>query len=166
MKDNELPKWIYLLGIIPVIWFSLLIAPSFSGGLPSIVKDFPIKMENPFSITWCNDSLKVIFIFLLFYGLGIGIYLSSKRNYRKREEHGSAKWGESKEINKKYEQQPYSSNKILTQNISIGYNAHKHRRNLNTLVIGGSGAGKTRFYAKPNVMQGNTSFVIDRKSVV
>ena len=72
MKDNELPKWIYLLGIIPVIWFSLLIAPSFSGGLPSIVKDFPIKMENPFSITWCNDSLKVIFIFLLFYGLGIG----------------------------------------------------------------------------------------------
>ena len=160
MKDNELPKWIYLLGIIPVIWFSLLIAPSFSGGLPSIVKDFPIKMENPFSITWCNDSLKVIFIFLLFYGLGIGIYLSSKRNYRKREEHGSAKWGESKEINKKYEQQPYSSNKILTQNISIGYNAHKHRRNLNTLVIGGSGAGKTRFYAKPNVMQGNTSFVI------
>lgn len=160
MKDNELPKWIYLLGIIPVIWFSLLIAPSFSGGLPSIVKDFPIKMENPFSIIWCNDSLKVIFIFLLFYGLGIGIYLSSKRNYRKREEHGSAKWGESKEINKKYEQQPYSSNKILTQNISIGYNAHKHRRNLNTLVIGGSGAGKTRFYAKPNVMQGNTSFVI------
>ena len=56
MKDNELPKWIYLLGIIPVTWFSLLIAPSFSGGLPSIVKDFPIKMENPFSITWCNDS--------------------------------------------------------------------------------------------------------------
>lgn len=160
MKDNELPKWIYLLGIIPVIWFSLLIAPSFSGGLPSIVKDFPIKMENPFSITWCNDSLKVIFIFLLFYGLGIGIYLSSKRNYRKREEHGSAKWGDANKVNKKYEQQPYQSNKILTQNVCIGFDGRKHRRNLNTLVIGGSGAGKTRFFAKPNVMQANTSLIV------
>lgn len=159
MKDKEY-NWIYVFGIIPIIWIGLLIAPSFDGGLPSIIKDFPSKMEIPFSITWCDDSLRVIFLLIIIYGLSIGVYLSSKKNYRKREEHGSAKWGDAKKINKTYEQQPKSSNKILTQNVSIGYNAKIHRRNLNTIVIGGSGAGKTRFYAKPNAMQANTSLII------
>ena len=79
--------------------------------------------------------------------------------YRRKEEHGSAKWGSAKAINKKYKQYPVSQNKILTQNISIGLDAKKHRRNLNVLVCGGSGSGKTRFYAKPNIMQCNCSFV-------
>ena len=160
MKENKDYKILYLLGLIPVIWIALLLAPSVSGGLPTIVKDFPKAMENPFSITWCSSSIKTIIIFIIAYILGIGIYLSTKKNYRRREEHGSAKWGEAKEINKKYEQVPYSSNKILTQNICIGYDSRKHRRNMNTLIIGGSGAGKTRFYAKPNVMQANTSLII------
>lgn len=69
-------------------------------------------------------------------------------------------WGSAKEINKEYHQSPENQNKIMTQNVSIGYDAHAHRRNLNTLVVGGSGAGKTRFYAKPNIMQANTSFVV------
>ena len=159
MKDKEY-NWIYVFGIIPVICIGLLIAPSFDGGLPSIIKDFPSRMESPFSITWCDDSLRAIFLLIIIYGLSVGIYLSSKKNYRKREEHGSAKWGDAKKINKIYEQQPKISNKILTQNVSIGYNSKIHRRNLNTIVIGGSGAGKTRFYAKPNAMQANTSLII------
>lgn len=160
MKKSKDQKILYVIGLIPVIWIALLIAPSINGGLPTIIKDFPKTMENPFSIILCSESLKTIFIFIVAYILGIGIYLSTKRNFRKGEEHGSAKWGEAKIINKKYEQQPFSSNKILTQNISIGYDGRKHRRNLNTLIIGGSGAGKTRFYAKPNVMQANTSLII------
>ena len=160
MKENDYEKIMYFLGIIPVVWFGLLIAPSFNNGLFNIIKDFPKRMENPFNIDLCSDSVKVILIFLLTYFLCIGVYVSTKRNYRKREEHGSAKWGDGKLVNKKYQQLPNNSNKILTQNVSIGYNAKKHRRNLNTLVIGRSGAGKTRFYAKPNVMQANTSFVI------
>ena len=157
-EDNNLV--LYILGIIPVIWLSLLIAPSIDGGLPQIIRDFPNTMESPFIIHWCNNSIKVVLIFILIYLLVIGVYVSAKRNYRKREEHGSAKWGKAKEINKKYEQEPYSTNKILTKNVCIGYDAKLHRRNLNTLVIGGSGAGKTRFYAKPNVMQANTSLII------
>ena len=97
-KNNETPIYYYLIGVIPVIWIGLLIAPSISGGLPSIVKDFPKYMENPFSITWCVDSLKAIFILLTAYALGIGIYISTKRNYRKGEEHGSAKWGTSSNL--------------------------------------------------------------------
>lgn len=157
---NKNNKALYLLGVIPTIWIALLIAPSIHGGLPTIIKDFPNAMENPFSIIFCHDSIKTIFIFVVAYLLGIGIYISTKKNYRRREEHGSAEWGEAKTINKKYEQNPYSSNKILTQNVCIGYDSRKHRRNMNTLIIGGSGAGKTRFYAKPNVMQANTSLII------
>ena len=157
---NKNNKVLYLLGVIPTIWIALLIAPSIHGGLPTIIKDFPKAMENPFSIVFCHDSIKTIFIFVVAYLLGIGIYISTKKNYRRREEHGSAEWGDAKTINKKYEQNPYSSNKILTQNVCIGYDSRKHRRNMNTLIIGGSGAGKTRFYAKPNVMQANTSLII------
>ncbi len=159
-KNNETPIYYYLIGVIPVIWIGLLIAPSINGGLPAIIKDFPKYMESPFSIVWCADSIKSIIILIIIYILGIGIYISTKRNYRKGEEHGSAKWGDANKVNKIYEQQPFSSNKILTQNVSIGFDGRKHRRNLNTLVIGGSGAGKTRFFAKPNVMQANTSLIV------
>ena len=150
----------YLFGIIPIIWLALLIAPIINNNLVNLIKDFPKIMEKPFNITWCDNSLKVIIICIIIYFFAIGIYLSTKKNYRKREEHGSAKWGNTNEIKKKYKEDSILDNKILTQNISIGYNSRKHRRNLNTLVIGGSGSGKTRFFAKPNVMQGNTSFVI------
>lgn len=157
-KKTELIMIIF--GIIPTIWLALLVAPSSNGGLVQIVKDFSNAINNPFKITWCDSSLKVLFLFLLIYFVAIGVYISSKRNYRKGEEHGSAKWGNVKQVNKKYCQSPQENNKLLTQNICIGNNAKKHRRNLNTLVCGGSGAGKTRFYCKPNIMQANTSFVV------
>lgn len=92
--------------------------------------------------------------------MGIGIYFSTRRNYRRREEHGSAKWGNTGTLNKKYRDKDPSANKLLTQNVRIGLDGRKHRRNLNILVCGGSGAGKTRFFCKPNAMQCNTSFVI------
>ncbi len=92
--------------------------------------------------------------------MGIGIYFSTRRNYRRREEHGSAKWGNAGALNKKYRDKDPSANKLLTQNVRIGLDGKKHRRNLNILVCGGSGAGKTRFFCKPNAMQCNTSFVI------
>ena len=151
---------IFILGIIPVIYIALLVAPITNGGLSNIIKNFSSVMEQPFNITWCENSLKTILILSLIYIFIVLYYLGTKKNYRRNEEHGSAKWGDTKEINKKYEQQPFNENKILTKNVSIGYNAKKHRRNLNTLVCGGSGSGKTRFYAKPNVMQCNTSYVI------
>ena len=160
MKTDDNSKYIYVIGLIPVIWLAILIAPSLNGGLPQIIKDFPKVMENPFSFNFCDKTIVTLFVFIIAYILGIGIYISTKKNYRRREEHGSAKWGDARRLNKKYEQVPFSSNKILTQNVSIGYDSRKHRRNMNTLIIGGSGAGKTRFYAKPNVMQANTSLIV------
>ena len=149
-------------GILPVVWIALLTAPFVGGGLVEVIRNFPIAMQSPFSITVCEDSVKTVLIFLLAYGMGIGIYFSTRRNYRRREEHGSAKWGDAKTLNKKYADKNFSANKLLTQTVRIGLDGKKHRRNLNVLVCGGSGAGKTRFYCKINAMQcdAETSMVI------
>lgn len=151
---------LYLFGIIPVVWLGLLIAPCMKNGLMGLVENFGTVMQNPFKIVLCENSLKTVLILLLIYGLAIGVYLSTDHNYRRREEHGSAKWGSPGTVNKKYANKNKTENKLLTQNVSIGLDGHKHRRNLNVLVCGGSGAGKTRFFAKPNIMNANTSFVV------
>ncbi len=144
-----------VLGIIPVVWLGLLIAPAVSGGLPEIIRQFPAMMDDPFRISLCEDSVKTVLLFLFMYGMGIGVFLSSRRNYRRREEHGSAKWGDARSTGKRYQARRFEDNKIFTQNVRMGLDGRKHRRNLNTLVCGGSGAGKTRFYAKPNLYQAN-----------
>ena len=163
MKNYKLSKQnivLYFFGIIPVVWLGLLIAPYMDNGLVSLIQKFGTVMQNPFHIQLCEDSLKTVLILLLIYGIAIGVYLSTERNYRRREEHGSAKWGSAGSVNKKYADKKKDENKLLTQNVAIGLDGRKHRRNLNVLVCGGSGAGKTRFYAKPNIMNANTSFVV------
>lgn len=150
-----------LFGMFPVIWLGLLLAPAVSGGLPEIITAFPAAMNDPFHIVLCEDSLKTVLLFLCAYGLGIGIFLSSRRNYRRGEEHGSAKWGDARAVDKKYrDRKNPQANRIFTQHVRMGLDGRKHRRNLNTLVIGGSGAGKSRFYAKVNLLQANTSFFV------
>ena len=158
---NDNKDVLIILGIftVPVVWLALLIAPYINNGLIEALPYLTKAINEPFHITLCKNTLKTIFIFLLIYGIGVGIYFSTLRNYRRQEEYGSAKWGSAFKVNKKYADKTYSKNKILSQNVRIGLDGKKHRRNLNTLVIGGSGAGKTRFYAKPNILQCNTSFV-------
>lgn len=162
MKDVEKDKtWIlWLLGLPFICWFAILIAPAIGEGLPVMMPKLIEVLKHPFRLSWCEKTLPCVGVLIAIYGFLLLIYHYTKPNYRRREEHGSAKWGKIREIIRKYVQEPEEENKILTQNVSIGYNAKEHRRNLNTLVVGGSGAGKTRFYAKPNVMQANTSFVI------
>jgi len=151
---------LYCFGVIPVVWIALLTAPYIDGGLFEFVKGFGTAMGDPFHITLCEGTPKTILLMLAVYGFALAIYLSNDRNYRRREEHGSAKWGVPERVNKKYAEPEKTQNKILTQNVAIGFDGRKHRRNLNTLVIGGTGAGKTRFFAKPNIMNTNTSFVV------
>lgn len=159
-KDNGYQEIIFfVVGLIPVVWFAILSAPYMYNGLFNAVANISEAMESPFTFVWCDESLRTVFIFLIIYICGIGIYYSNKKNYRRQEEYGSAKWANKRAVNKKYSDQDYSQNKLLTQNVKIGLDGKKHRRNLNTIVIGGSGAGKTRFYGKPNLMQCNTSYV-------
>ena len=151
---------LYSVSLIPVVWLGLLIAPAITnGGIIEVLKNLGEIFNNPFTITICEGSLKTVLIFILAYVLGIGIYITTSRNYRRREGHGSARWGDAVSVNKKYSDKNKTSNKILTKNTRIGLDGRKHRRNLNVLVCGGSGSGKTRFYAKPNIMNANTSFI-------
>ena len=163
MRQDKLSRTniiLYLCGIIPVVWLALLIAPYLSEGLPGLIANFGSVMNAPFNIQLCEDSARAVLILLLAYGVGLGIYISNDRNYRRREEHGSARWGIAHVVNRKYADKNWAHNKILTQNVSIGMDGRKHRRNLNVLVCGGSGAGKTRFYAKPNLMNADCSYVV------
>ena len=149
-----------LLGCIPVIWLALLVAPFAEDGLAEVLINSDKILKDPFDIRICEGSLKTAALFLTAYIMGTGIYNASRRNYRKGEEHGSAQWGDPAAVDRKYHQRPDTANKLLTQHVRIGIDGRKHRRNLNVLVCGGSGAGKTRFYCKPNIMQANTSFVV------
>lgn len=164
-KHND--KIFVVIGLFLVIWFSLLIAPISDKNLIDIISEINNILVNPFHINFCENSIKVILFFTLIYFLSLLVFFSNKKNYRKGEEHGSASWGNYKVVNNKYSQEPKNMNKILTKNVSIGLDGKKHRRNLNVLVCGGSGAGKTRFYCKPNIMQANSSyFVLDPKGEI
>ena len=156
-KDNLI---LAFLGLVPVCWLGLLTAPFLDDGLLGFVEKYPDALASPFSISICEDSLRAVLLFVTAYLMAIGIYMSTRRNYRRGAEHGSAKWGDAFALNKRYKAKKDSENKILTQNVKIGLDGRKHRRNLNVLVCGGSGAGKTRFYCKPNLMQANTSLVV------
>ena len=125
---------LYFLGILPVVWLALLVAPAFGDGLAGFLQKAYSVFSNPLHIKICENSTKAVLIFLMAYAVGLGIFLSNDRNYRRREEHGSAKWGSPGSINKKYANRDRTENKILTQNVSIGLDGRKHRRNLNTVT--------------------------------
>lgn len=165
MNRQENQKTIYiLLGILSVfvIWLALMIAGCYEEDIKlfELLDRLTAAMNNPTHITLNEYSLKAVLIFLFLYVMGIGVYFSSKENRRPGEEHGSARWGNVKSVVRRYMDKDSYKNIILSQNMRLGLNAKKHRRNLNVLVVGGSGAGKTRFYAKPNLMQCNTSFIV------
>lgn len=161
VEDRQSYVLLYLFGTVPVVWIALLFAPYiFEGGIFTHLSEMTKALNTPFHIIWSKDSLKTILLFLCVYGMGISIYHATKKNYRRGEEHGSAKWGSTSALNKKYASKKPIEDKILTQNVRISYNGRKHRRNVLTLICGGSGAGKTRFFAKPNLLQANTSFVV------
>lgn len=165
MNRQENQKTIYaLFGILSVfvIWLALMVAGCYEEDIKlfELLDRLTIAMNNPTHITLNKYSLKAVLIFLFLYAMGIGVYFSSRENRRPGEEHGSARWGNVKSVVKRYMDKDSYKNIILSQNMRLGLNAKKHRRNLNVLVVGGSGAGKTRFYAKPNLMQCNTSFIV------
>ena len=165
MNRQENQKTIYaLFGILSVfvIWLALMVAGCYEEDIKlfELLDRLTAAMNNPTHITLNEYSLKAVLIFLFLYAMGIGVYFSSRENRRPGEEHGSARWGNVKSVVKRYMDKDSYKNIILSQNMRLGLNAKKHRRNLNVLVVGGSGAGKTRFYAKPNLMQCNTSFIV------
>ena len=148
---------LFLLPVPLIVWLGLLLAPCLGGNLFSILDRLSDAFAQPFSIVWTDHTLRTVFLLLLIYGSAAIGYLSSRPKTREGEEHGSAKWGNAKQLNRMISQK---ENFLLTQHVSIGMDTHLHRRNLNILVLGGSGAGKTRSLALPNILEANCSYVV------
>ena len=161
-KSND--TLFYLIGIIPVVWLALLLAQSLGGGLPELLQNLTRALEQPTNIMWTDKSLPAILICLAAYGMAVLLYRTNQRRTRDGEEHGSAAWATPASVNAQFAQK----NSIpLTQHVRLGLDTHKHRRSLNVLVIGGSGAAKTRSFVLPNILTANTNYVItDPKSEV
>ena len=153
---------IWLAGLPVIWWVAILLADAIQPGrnLFELMEVLTEKLNHPFQFHYTEYTIKSMLVCTLLYAAGIGIFYSSQKNYRRGEEHGSARWGDARQICKKYSQKPYSQNILLTQNFRISLDTHKHRRCLNILAVGGSGAGKSRGFALPNIMQCCCSMVI------
>ena len=153
---------IWLAGLPVIWWVAILLADAIQPGrnLFELMEVLTEKLNHPFQFHYTEYTIKSMLVCTLLYAAGSGIFYSSQKNYRRGEEHGSARWGDARQICKKYSKKPYSQNILLTQNFRISLDTHKHRRCLNILVVGGSGAGKSRGFALPNIMQCCCSMVI------
>ena len=161
-KSND--TLFYLIGIIPVVWLALLLAQSLGGGLPELLRNLTSALEQPTNIIWTDKSLPTILICLAAYGMAVLLYRTNQGRTRDGEEHGSAAWATPASVNAQFAQKDSIP---LTQHVRLGLATHKHRRSLNVLVIGGSGAAKTRSFVLPNILTANTNYVItDPKSEV
>ena len=161
-KSND--TLFYLIGAVPVVWLALLLAQSLGGGLPELLRNLTSALEQPTNIIWTDKSLPTILICLAAYGLAVLLYRTNQGRTRDGEEHGSAAWATPASVNAQFAQKDSIP---LTQHVRLGLNTHKHRRSLNVLVIGGSGAAKTRSFVLPNILTANTNYVItDPKSEV
>lgn len=151
-------------------WLGAAVASHWSGtGLPGLLQSVTLAMAHPFSLRWAEHSARCVFLCTLLYGVAVMVLSSSRKNRRRGAEHGSAQWGDVFQIAKRYRDKKHpKENLILTQHFQMGLDGHKHKRNTNVLVIGGSGAGKSRSYAIPNALNcGNCSLVIcDPKSEI
>ena len=142
---------------IPTMWAALLIAQSLGNGLPDLLENLTAALESPFHIRWTDSSFATIAICSVAYAIGLGLYFSTRGRTRQGEEHGSAVWAPPGQVNAMFAQR---ENILLTRHVRLGLDTHKHNRNLNVLVIGGSGSAKTRGYAKPNLLQANTNYIV------
>lgn len=148
--------------VIPIVWLAVLMAGCYAPGMTifDLAAQFSEVTQTPFSLHWTPYTMKFIGIFLLLYGGAILFYYTGQKNTRPGEEHGSASWGSVRELDKKYRDKDAGKNVILTQHLQMSMNGKLHRRNLLQIIVGGSGSGKTRFLAKPNLMLANASFIV------
>ena len=156
---DSAPVW--ALFSVPVIYFALAAATVYEPGM-SLLRLLPAVTELGLvgQVRWTEYSLRAILLFLSAYVGGIALYWSSRQNLRPGEEHGSARWGSVRELDRKYRDKDEEMNVILTKHLRMSLDGRKHRRNLLQIVVGGSGSGKTRYVVKPNLMLANASFIV------
>lgn len=160
-KPTDYLLWVIL--FIPVLWLAVALAQARSeaGNLAQMLEILSGLASAPFSVHWTENAPKLVLIVSILYPMCVIYYLTEQADLRPGAEYGTARWGNAKSLNRKYRDRRHlRSNYLFTQNVRMGMDSHKHRHNLNVMVIGGSGAGKTRFYVKPNLMQSICSYIV------
>ena len=165
MRQNDFrsaaPVWAALSPL--VLWLVAIAAYAYEDGMNLFqwMGRFSQVLERPFSIGWTAHTPKFMLVSLIIYAFGIALYYSGRENRRPGEEYGSARWGDPRALCQKYmDHQHKEANIILTQHVRLGMDGYKTQRNMNILVIGGSGSGKTRYFCKPGLYSANCSYLV------
>ena len=158
-SDNSYSKWLFL--ALPVLWIGAGLASGYEDGMTAfeVLGKFSEWADHPFLLRWTPYTLKFMLGALVVYAFAVVLYISGKQNRRPGEEHGSARWGNPRQLDRKYRDKDPKRNAILTQNLRMSLNSRQHFRNLLQIVVGGSGAGKTRYIVKPNIYEANASYI-------
>ncbi len=158
-SDTNYTQWLFL--ALPVIWIGAGLASCYEAGMTAfdVMGRFAQWVNNPFMLRWTPYTLKFIAGALVVYAFAVVMIISSKQNRRPGEEHGSARWGDPRQLDRKYHDKDPKRNAILTQHLRMSLNSRQHFRNLLQIVVGGSGAGKTRYIVKPNIYEANASYI-------
>ena len=151
---------------IPVLWLALLGGGCCGEGVRLLtwLNAFSAALQTPFVIRITLYTKKFVLAALALYGFAVAWYYAEKGNRRPGEEHGSAYWGDAKTVCAHFKTRRKDRYLLISKHIRISMNVRKlppqHQVNANILVIGGSGAGKTRFFIKPNLMQADCSYIV------
>ena len=159
MKPAKPVVWV-LLGIFSV-YLAVAAASAYEEGSNIFVwmGRFSEVLKRPSLLRWTPYTAKCIAVVLLLCAFAVLLYRSDREKRRPGGEYGTAKWEAAETMNQKYADKD-GPNVILTQHVSIGMDGYKHQRNLNILVVGGSGSGKTRYFCKPGLMDANCSYLV------
>lgn len=162
MRKKPVPPTLCLMLTIPVLWLAVIAASVYENGINvfELVSRLTSAVNHPFAVRWTAYTPRFLLAFLLLYGGGVLLYYSGRENRRPGQEYGSAQWGSPWQLNKKYADKDFTNNTLLTRHVAMSLNGRQHMRNLLQIIVGGSGAGKTRFFCKPNIMQANGSFLV------
>ena len=163
MKKQFGSKYIPLaLLAVPVLWIAFVMASGYEDGATifDLFGVFSEWMAHPFFVRWTQATPKFLLVALFLYAFAIVMIFSTKQNRRPGEEHGSAHWGDARQLDRKYSDKDPKRNVILTQHLRMSLNSRQHLRNLLQIIVGGSGAGKTRYIVKPNIYEANASYIV------
>ena len=162
MRRKSVPPVVWAALAIPVLWAAVLAAGVYESGMNlfELMERLSEAGLHPFDLRLTAYTPRFLLAFLLLYGGAVVLYYSGRENRRPGEEYGSSRWGSARQLNGKYADKNSANNTLLTRHVAMSLNGRQHGRNLLQIIVGGSGAGKTRYFCKPNIMQVNGSFLV------
>ena len=159
-KKPSIP--LIIIGALFAVYAGYLVNGAWHQGIEfgDFVNNLTEVISYPLRDYYNEYTLKAVGIAEFIYAIVMAMYYTSQRSMMPGREFGTARLATPKEINKVIKDKDDSKNRILSQNVRMSLDTRKTKLNDNVLIIGGSGAGKTFYEVKPNLMQRNSSFIV------